>query len=220
MPLPFGKETELNIIILPDEKISEMAIDMSRKAREIAPTNFVLDGRKIIPHVTVYQARFPENNIDKISAYLKTVAEKMSPFELAFGKTSHWNNYVFWNTDATNEYMHLNKSVIYQINPLRDNLILKGLDGKKWNMSETYSIQNYGSLLPGKDYTPHITVTAAKTDQDAQKISQEIRPKIAKFTATKIALGRLGEFGTVTEIMEEFHFSGQGAYNLRPQNYF
>lgn len=213
-------ETELNVVILPDDKVRDMAIEMSRKAREIGQTNFILDGRRLFPHITVYQARFPENNVDRIKAYLKTIAERLSPFEVSLGKTSRWNNYIFWDTEATNEFMHLNKSVIYQLNPLRENLVLKGLEGKKWNMSETYSIQNYGSLLAGKDFTPHITIAAAKTDQDAQRIAQEMRPKIAKFAASKIALGRLGEFGTVTEILEEFPFGGQGAYNLRSQNYF
>lgn len=213
-------ELELNVVLMPDNGVRDVAIDISRKLSENFQTNFVLNATNKLPHITIYQAGFPGKNLDQISAYLKTVASRMSPFEVILGKFSRWNNYIFWDMEVTNEFMHLNKSVVYQLNSLREGVILKYLQGGKWNMSETYSIQNYGNLLPGKDYTPHITICSLKDDREAERALQETRPKIAKFIATKMFLGPRGQHGTFTEIMEEFPFGGQSPYMLRSQNYF
>lgn len=216
-----ANEIELNIVVLPDEKTKDIAIDLSRKLSEKFQTNFVLDGKKIHPHMTIYQARYPEKNLDTIRAYLKNIAGRTAPFEVVLGKFSRWRNFVFWDTENTNEIVHLQKSIIYQLNPLREGLIPKGLQNGKWDMTETYQIQNYGTLLPGSSVAPfHITISNLKQEASVPTALQEMNPRVTKFIVTKIALGILGEYGTVTEILEEFPFGGQSPYMLRPQNYF
>lgn len=215
-----GNEVELNVVILPDEKVKEIAIDSSRKIRETYQTDFVLDGKTKHPHITIYQARFPEKNIDSIVAYLKTIASRMAPFEVMLGKFFNDRGYIWWNAELTNEFVHLHRSILYQLNPLREGLILRGLQSGRWEMDETYNIQNYGSLIVGNLFQPHITITHTSNQQDARKIIEEMRPRVAKFIATKIHLGVLGDYRTVTKILEEFPFGGQSPYMLKPQNYF
>ncbi len=215
-----GNEVELNIVVLPDEKVKELAIDLSRKLRETYQTDFVLDGGKNHPHITIYPARFPEKNVDAVSAYLKTIASRMAPFEVSFGKIFRHLGFIWWNAELTNEFVYLHRSVMYQLNPLREGLVLKGFQTGKFALDETYNIQNYGYSLLGNLYQPHITISHLKSEQDARKIIDDMRPRVAKFIATKIALGTLGDFGTVTEIREVFEFGGQSPYMLRPQNYF
>jgi len=215
-----GNEVELNVVILPEEKIRDVAVDISRKIRETHPTDFVLDGKTKIPHMTVYQARYPERNVDAVRAYLKTVAARTSPFEVALGKFSNWSGYIFWDAEATNEMTHLVKSVVYQLNPMREGLVRKGVQTGKWDMQQTYEIQNYGTLMVGGSLPPHVTVSKTTNERDGQTVVRELRPRIAKFVAAKIFLGTNGEHGTLTEILEEFPFGGGSPYMLRSQNYF
>ncbi len=215
-----ANELELNIVILPDEKTKEIAIDLSRKVSETYQTDFVLDGRKKHPHISIYPARFPEKKFDSVVAYLKTIASRMAPFEVALGKFFNHSGFIWWNAELTNEFVHLHRAVLYQLNPLREGLILKAFQSGKFAMDETYNIQNYGYSLVGNLYQPHVTITHISNQQEARKVVEEMRPRIAKFIATKIAIGTLGDLGTLTEILEEFPFGGQSPYILKPQNLF
>lgn len=214
-----GKEIELNIIILPPHEIRDAAIDLSRKLSESFSTEFKL-GENRIPHITVYQARFPEKNMENLDYNLNVIAKKMSTFEVPLSKFSTFKGYVFWDSDFTNEFSHLSKSVVYQLNPLRENLILDHLKNFSGNMGEKFDIQNYGSLIVGRSLQPHVTITKMVNESDEYKAFQELRPRIAKFNVNSIFLGRLGPFGTVTEILHEYHFGGQTAYNVNARNYF
>ncbi len=217
-----SEEVELNIVILPDEKTKSTAIETSRKIGNEYPVEFVLNDRTTQPHITVYQARFPEKNLNQIKSNLRNVASKISPFEMTLSKFSDYWSFIFWNSLPTNEFIHLNKSVVYQLNPLRDGLLLSHLKTFRGNMSEMYSIQNYGSLLPGKDIDPHITVSRLKSEQDSKKVSKSMNPRLSKFLVDRICLGTLGPNGTVTEITDEFRFGGGGKspYILKSENYF
>lgn len=215
-----ASEVELNVVILPDEKVKEVAIDFSRKVREGHQADFVLDGKTNHPHVTIYPARFPQKNVDAAIAYLKTIASRMAPFEVALGKFYNHSGFIWWNAELTNEFVHLHRAVLYQLNPLREDLVLKGFQSGKFGMDETYNIQNYGYSLVGSLFQPHITISRVSDQQDARRVVEEMRPRVAKFIATKIHLGVQGEHGTLTEILEEFPFGGQSPYMLRPQNYF
>lgn len=215
-----AKEVELNIVLLPEDKIRDVAIDISRKVHDTVETDFILDGKTKFPHITVYQARFPEKNMASISATLKTIAGKITPFEVSLGKFSSFGEFIFWDADVTNELMYLHRSVLYLVNPLREGLILKGLQDGKWDMGLTYNIQNYGSLLVGSSYQPHITIAHPTHKEDVKKTVVDLRPRVAKFTANKMCIGLLGDYGTVTKILEEYPFGGQGSYVVKTQNYF
>lgn len=215
-----GKEFELNVVLLPPREIGDAAIDTSRKLRESFKTLSVLDGKNTFPHITLYQARFPEKATDAIRAYLKTIAGKNAPFEVSLGRFSSFYRSIWWEAQLTNEILHLSKAVIYQLNALRQGLVIDFWKNGKWNMSETYSIQNYGSVLMSESFLPHIMIATLENAEDVQPALRAMRPRVAKFVASKMHLGVLGKFGTVTEILEEFPFAGGSPYMLKPQNYF
>lgn len=214
-----ARESELNVVLLPPKEIRDAAIDMSRKLSESFATEFTL-GQNRIPHITVYQARYPEKNLESIEYNLNVIAKKTSPFELPLSKFSTFKGYVFWDSDFTNEFSFLNKSVVYQLNPLRDGLVLEHLRNFSGSMGERFDIQNYGSLIVGRSLSPHVTISKTVREADALRAFQELRPRIVRFNVTSIFLARLGPFGTVTEILREYPFGGQGAYNVNSRNYF
>lgn len=204
-----NNEIELGVILLPSPQVRDIAIDVSRKLHENFPTDTVLDGKKLHPHITVYQARFPAKSIDRIVAFTKAIVEKVSQFEISLGKFSAWKEFMWWNAEPSNEFDHLSKSVIYQLNPLREGLLLdgleKGIQNRKFDMSETFSIRNYGSIT----HPPHLTITHMQSEQDARSAVEALSPRVAKFAAKEMHLGILGKFGTVTEILDTFPFAAQ-----------
>lgn len=219
-----GGEVELNIVVLPDAKTRDSAIETSRGLAQRTRTDFILDGRTRHPHMTLYQARFPERNVEKVAAAVRMIAEKNSPFDVSLSKFSSHEGMVWWNSDATSEVVHLHKSVIYQTNPLREDLTLSAFKGRKLDMEQTYNLQNYGYTLVNGLFQPHITVSHISGASDAARTVASMNPRVARFVASRLALGRLGEFGTLTEVIGEFPLGGGKAgsspYILKSENYF
>lgn len=214
------KEVELNIVILPPREIREAAIEMSRKLKEGFQTELTLNGLNSLPHMTLYQARFPENALEAVSAYLREIARKTSPFEVSLGGMSSFYRSVWWDVQPSSDITHLSKSIIYQLNPLREGLTVGFWKGGKWNMSETFSIENYGSVVIGDSFRPHVTITTLRDQRDVRPALDSMRPKVVKFVSESMHLALLGDMGRVTQVLEEFPFKGPSAYNLGPRNYF
>ena len=201
------ESTSLNIIYLPDEATRNKAIELAAKVSSKLPVEFIL-GQGTIPHITIYQAMFPNKNIEKVKQIIKEITGKTHSFEIEMGP--FWINavrgFVWWNCLKTDQLSEIHWNFIRGINSLREGLIPDSLkayriEGEKDKME----IENYGSLFAGERYTPHLTLTALKDPEDEQKSYKILgKEEESLFTVNKILLGRLGPYGTVTEIIEEF----------------
>lgn len=52
----------VNIIILPDEKTKEKAVDLGKILADNFQTDYTISDNRFIPHATVYQAQYPTKN--------------------------------------------------------------------------------------------------------------------------------------------------------------
>lgn len=197
----------LNIVFLPDEATREKAIEMSRKVAENLPVEFVL-GQGTIPHITIYQAMFPNKNLGKVKGIIRDLASKMGPFQVEMGQ--FWVNavrgFVWWNCLKTDQLSEIHWKFIKETNNLREGLIPDSLKAYRIKgEQDKMEIKNYGALFAGARYTPHLTITALKNPDDEQKAYEILgKEKESLFTVDKISLGSLGPYGTVTGIIEEF----------------
>jgi len=71
---------------------------------------------------------------------------------------------------------------------------------------DKYDIKTFGSLLIGRRYDPHITITRLKRKEDAPKAIRILGDsKRLSFSPKALILGYLGNHGAVTGIIESFH---------------
>src|SRR5258706_15718848 len=78
--------TKRNVVILPDAFGSQQAIACSRQVAKKYKTTFVLDEKYFYPHITLYQAAYPNKNLLEVDRQLSSIVEDVTPFQVR-GKT-------------------------------------------------------------------------------------------------------------------------------------
>lgn len=200
------ESTSLNIIYLPDEATRNKAIEISRKVSSQLPTEFTL-GQDRYPHITIYQARFPNKNIGQLKKIIDEIAHKTRLFEIEMCPfaINVVRGFVWWNCIKTDDLARTHLETISRVNPLREGLVPEGLKTYPATEGDKKDIKNYGSLLVGEHYFPHITITRLKNSEDKEKAQGILgEGEYSVFGVDKIVLGQMGDHGTVTEIIEEF----------------
>lgn len=204
------KETEsavqLNIAIIPDSRIQEEAIRLSELVRRNFDTHFVLNTHNLIPHVTISQARYPERNLGRVIDIVRTGISKLKPFEVSLNTFDvRYGQFVFWNAERASNLVAFHQQIVDATNPLREGLVIEHVAAMEGLSPEDVNDrENYGALLIGPHYQPHITLTCLKQNTAVEEIVRVIRKgKRDQFDVAKIVIGYLGNHGTVNGIIEE-----------------
>jgi 2'-5' RNA ligase len=195
----------LNIAILPDAYRKEKAIGLSRRVTSEVPSYFTLDGENLHPHFTVYQAHYPLKNLEKLKEAVHEIAGRLRGLEMTMDsfRISH-ETFVFWACEKTDELVRAQTETIRIVNALREELIMPQLKDRG-NLSEgdKEDIQNYGSLLIGPRYDPHITITRIRNPEDGNRVLGVLgEANRETFKPDSLVLAHLGEHGTLTKIVE------------------
>jgi hypothetical protein len=199
----------LNIAILPDKKTSQLAIALSQSLAKVVPAKFILNDINPIPHLTIYQAHFPLKNLGKIENIISEIVLDLKSFELTLGPfsaTTQGN--IWWNCVNQEEMKQIQTKIVKRCNLLREGQILpilktyRGIDSE-----QAMVIKKYGSMWVGKQYSPHISVSGVD-DIYIEKVLETLgKEKQASFLVDGIIIGKLGDYGTVTEIIKNFPLS-------------
>lgn len=196
---------KLNLVILPDKKSNKISIDLSKKLSEKFKTFFILDGVELYPHISLYHVLFPIKNHGKIVEKIKSLAENTKPFNISLNRVTfeNFSKVLHWKCELTPELASLHKRLIEDINPLREGVYENYL--KDCTEEEKKNIEKYGYIHALELYDPHITITRFDDREEIKSVLTQLPPSIERmFDVSKIHLGKLGDHGTVTEILEEF----------------
>ncbi len=202
-----SKDSEsLNIVLLPDVPTQEIAINLSNKLANRFPTEFTLNQSNLLPHITLYQAEFPKENLEKIKSVISEISSQIKPFKITLSNFSFLSTFIFWNFGNKEKIQKLHEKIVSELNPLRNNLIMKDL----LNVNEIYpgaraDVQKFGSLLIGKNYLPHLTISCLKNENDRKEALKLLdSQEEITYEVKTIYLGKLGKFGTVSRLLDTF----------------
>jgi hypothetical protein len=202
------KTETLNIAILPSDEVTTQAITMSKKIADEVGSRFILNFDNLIPHITIYQAQYPNKNIDKLKKLVQDLSSRNS-FEINLDVlTISHETFLFWECEKTDILRELQARAIKIANPLREGLVPAQLfNVMGLSEGDKYDAKTFGALLIGPRYEPHITITTLKRKEDANKAIRILgSSRKLSFKPKALILGYLGEHGTVTEIVESFRF--------------
>lgn len=203
------KATTLNIAILPSDEITAQAIEMSKKIADKVGSRFILNSHTLFPHITIYQAQYPNKNINILKSIVKKLCLEQQLFEIQLDMISiSHETFLFWNCEKTLTLQNLQKKAVDLANPLRNGLIPTSLaDVTGLSEGDKYDLKTFGALLIGPRYMPHITITRLKNEEDAKKAIKILAgSKKFSFKPNGLILGYLGEHGVVTGIIKKFSF--------------
>jgi len=203
--------TSLNIAILPDNRVTGLAISASQIVSVGYPTEFVLDQETFIPHTTVFQAHFPKQNIPIVLERVASIAEHQAPFNLTLAERSiSLDTFLWWNFLRSRVLQNLHDKVVKATNPLRQSLVLPHLV-RVTGMTEEdrHDMTEFGSLKIGPRFSPHITITKLSDPKDANDaLLRSGLYRKESFGVAKIIVGQLGSNGTVNGVIRAFDLEG------------
>lgn len=203
------KTETLNIAILPSDEVATQAIAMSRQISDELGSRYLLSSNTTIPHITVYQAQYPDKNVGKLKSMVKEFTLEQGLFEIKLDAiTVSYGTFLFWNCEKTRALQDLHEKAVMLANPLREGFIPSQLaDRTNLTFGDKYDIKTFGSLLIGSRYQPHITITRLNKETDGREAIKILtESKKLSFNPKRLILGYLGEHGIVTGVIESFSF--------------
>lgn len=194
-----------NVVIIPPEKVRKHAIEVSRSLHKVVATDFILNNSIYLPHITLYLAQYPRRNTLKILEILKKLSHTIFPFEIRLNRISEmYGGFVFWECEKDDTLQMLHEKIVHALNPQREGVIRPELLNLCTTSSDREDLKKYGSLLVGPNYLPHITITHLCSPSDIPAVLKHTQTRQINFTVTRIQIGHLGPYGTVSGIFREF----------------
>lgn len=163
-----------HISLLLDESFDLVVRKVSSEIHKKFDTEFVVDGKEYLPHLTLYLFAAPIKNEKKIISKLKDIMKSYRPQPLNVrGLIVSWDGWLMIEFGKRSKLNNLHRSVVRNINPLRENTLRKKYnDGSKILIipnKERNSLKKYGDRHAMQLFHPHVSLTKFEFIKDAYK---------------------------------------------------
>ena len=197
-----------NVVLFPSAAVEHQAIEWSKSVRRHFKTKYVLDEQTCHPHISLYQAHYPINNLAIVQENLAKVAKKVSQFYIDMKNFSVLSGFIFYGATKSTELAALHLTVLETLNPLREGILTAAdrqiLADSRVPEKIKQNIQQYAYAFAKESYTPHMSITRLVDYQEANKAKKLLQTKVMKFTAHELLLTNVGDDGTCNEIYARF----------------
>lgn len=199
-----------NIVLLPPKVVKDKLIELSKLINNLVPSKVVLDKQTALPHISIYQLKYPAHESQAINHKLKHISETTSSFIIKCQPISLVLGTVFLDVVSPNlPLQNLHNQVVDGLNLLRrgmyfeDELNLPNITTKQLKM-----IHKYGHLIVKDTFQPHFTLTRP-VDPDSLDGARKLIPDdfSLEFRIDALHLADRGPNGTCPQILHTFEFS-------------
>lgn len=163
---------------------------------------FTLDDLTCIPHVSHWHGNLTDRGLKMAKGHVHRAVDFLTdPLEGVFRKVEVVNgDWVFWQEEENSHHRRLHERLVHAVAACREEDV-----SVSWKMSKDQrrmrDIYGYPNCMEA--WSPHITLSVipgASLDLTDPVLQSEHR-----YEAIKIAIVRLGKYGTATEIVHSFN---------------
>ncbi|MDP3685357.1 MAG: 2'-5' RNA ligase family protein [bacterium] len=203
-----------NVLVFP-AKVHQRAMKLSALLASLG-TEFTLDTRQAIPHISLYQAAYPSHSEDLLLHKVRQIAATTPPFEVELrGFSVFWETFVFWDAVKNTQLSSLHQRLLGALNPVRDGMLLpiheQLLADETIPAGLRESIRKYGNPLCGDEERPHLTLArlkdAAQADAALQLLRSQARASL-RVIVSNLFIGTVGPHGTCPMLGRAFALGG------------
>ncbi len=169
---------KVRFFILPPPKLNKFVFGHSKRARDKHKTYFVVDNKKLFPHITLCKISIEKRKLGKLYESIESTTKQFEPFHIRIRNFYYENEWLFLSVSQSKKFSDVRKKVIKA------------------------SIKGGGKFLkPTHRFHPHITITRFKI------VPKDKFPKInKKFNLNTIAVGLQDKNGQIYKIIKRFNF--------------
>ena len=199
---------EFNVCLIPNKKIQQTCIKLSQEISQQYQTNFILNHKNPIPHISIYHIGIPTKNKNKLFNLVENISKTHQPFKVKSKNFFQFDNFFFINTNISNSFIRLHNNVVDTLNPLREgflrNEIKEFINNPNVSQQRKKYAQKYGYFLVKNEFIPHITITNFLNRSDIKQVIKKFNLPKFSFIADKIFITKIGPYGTVSKIIKEY----------------
>jgi 2'-5' RNA ligase len=187
----------LDIVIFPPLNIINNAIDISNFLT--GKGYFTLDEEGPYPHISLYQAEFPVENLEMIKSRLHNIAKSQKHFSIKPPPEPYKKedkDFIEVSYEKSGELYQLQREILESLNPLRNGL-LRTRDKERYNQlsrEQRENLDNWGYRSVGNEFRPHLTLTRLKNPDSIS--GHNLPKKEFSFRVSQIGIFHLEEYGT------------------------
>ncbi|HEY1041570.1 MAG TPA: DUF1045 domain-containing protein [Candidatus Paceibacterota bacterium] len=145
------------------------------KVRELLESQYVIKSRLADPHITIYQCKVLQNDIESVIEALQRIASEVGDIELVPTSVNIKNEYVGIKYQKSSSVERVHLKIVEALNKLRGDLVRstyvehRGL----YSQTEQLYIDKYGYPYVMSEYSPHLALIALEDREDAEKVKIE-----------------------------------------------
>lgn len=203
------KYIRINTVLQPSKETSQKIAVISQEIAKSQKAYFILDNKNYYPHITVYSPEYPEDKLGEIISKIEDLSQVLSKIELKFKGLITNQGYIGLDFDNSVELKKIHENIVQTLNPLRDNHLRDKYQDDDYKMKlspeKIANIAKYGYPDAMELYHPHMTIIRLEDPIQAEEIAKSIDWH-ENIIIDKLALYKMGEHGTCTELIKEFKF--------------
>lgn len=199
----------IRVVLIPNVGLSRLSLKIAKEISGLDKTYYILDDKKYLPHITLYNAEYPKEEVDRVYTTIKNFFSDKKSFSLKFLEFRSTKGWVGMEFVRTVQVYNLHKRIVALLNPLRRNffsekhrLELREFTNEKRNNEIKYGYDGAMSF-----YRPHLSLLRYKDPKIGEKAARNYNKKAIHVPSSKVAIAAIcesGKNGTVVKIIKKF----------------
>jgi 2'-5' RNA ligase len=188
----------VNVVLLPDEKMTALAIESNRELVGKFGSEIVLNKKNCLPHISLAMGVIDEKQTDNIKNILEKIAKENPPgpmnvIGVAITVNFRGEEVSSFLIEKTRELQTLHRKIMDGLSPYLGSDVTADMTADKEVAESTLAwIKNYRAKSSFENFWPHITIGYGRTGKAGFPI---------KFSASKLAMCHLGNHCTCRRVL-------------------
>lgn len=196
----------LDIVILPPKKLRRKIGKAIKKAVGGRPAGFIVDGKKLIPHLSLWHLNTLKDRIGKIEKELRRIVKSQESFilsstEFAFSKMRSGIVGSF-NIRKSKQLASLRQKIFKNTHRLKTKMMPEFKPFGVWTGKSLKEARKYGRPV---DFHPHFTMVWLKNEKDALVVKNIMDRTKFRFVAKEIYICEVNKWWQVTRIISKIN---------------
>jgi len=194
-----------DVVILPPPKIRERIGRAVRASSRGRRSVYLVDNRRLIPHVSIFHIRTSKIGIAKIASAIERLVRVYQPITIHSRGISARSSRGMWlKLSNTKTLERLHGEVVGKCKTFKTGAMPWPHPERKPSKMEALYCKRYGSHHVLKYFKPHFTLAKFITREDVDAAAKKLRKFQCAFIADTIALCRVDCHYQVTSILKTF----------------
>jgi len=196
----------LDIVILPPVKLRRQIGNRIRRLTDYYPRVFVVDNRKLIPHLSLWHLKTSKSRINILTKALEKIVKNQKAIKIEVVRlVAHkkLKGELEFRVNKNRTLSSLQRKVFKNIYPFRTGPMPSFRPFGVWRGKELKQARKYGRPL---GFNPHFTMGLLKNMKDALAVAVEMKNIKFNFLAKEIYICEVNRWWQATKIIKKINF--------------